>query len=700
MTDEELKSIEQTTALLVENGFVIKDTASFIREIGNGNLEEVISKLGRLQVSINEGVNAEVFGKDLAVSLDGIEEVVNKDTYFKTSSEAASFENLLNDLREKSSRLFRNTMKAEEILKGREENLKDIEKRIADLKVDKTMDDVTRTSETIKLSYALNHAKQAKEDALKFYNDQKALSEKPLSADDIVEYKNDLLQAVNALDNAFRKLSMEPAAMDKLASLIRDTRDKIVLFGFETQKNQKEFDSLCAKYGLEKTNAKTIEKVETKEETEELSENKDEVVTPSEIVEPEKSEEPAEKEPSNVVITDVKDLFDEIIRLNPTVNATDIVYNIDGYPEKIRAWEPEKLVLPEGFKYSEELGINNKVDDTKPYISAFVDKKGKKIDIGDGVKVTYYEDVAQMILKANPNSSIESRSHGDITSINIEVDDLNKLVLPEGFEFDNNYHEVMEKTDKDLIGTSVFVKQREKKETKSSKVPSGKIPVKKTRRAVVAPYVKAILCYGGIGCVATMAAGIGAAPILAASIVGAGIGAIGQSIYGKMVKFGVVDAPNPNEYYNNKNYELPVFGSDILKHAKGLLSSLRNHKNKRKEETLDKTPEQEKVETPEVTEVPEVAKATEMTEAPVVAETPEVSEELNTEEKKPSLFENFKDLFKSNLDKGVSEVEQTEEKKMEETPEVLNSENKQTDFPGVLPEQYWLEDENLNHGGR
>ena len=611
MTDEELKSIEQTTALLVENGFVIKDTASFIREIGNGNLEEVISKLGRLQVSINEGVNAEVFGKDLAVSLDGIEEVVNKDTYFKTSSEAASFENLLNDLREKSSRLFRNTMKAEEILKGREENLKDIEKRIADLKVDKTMDDVTRTSETIKLSYALNHAKQAKEDALKFYNDQKALSEKPLSADDIVEYKNDLLQAVNALDNAFRKLSMEPAAMDKLASLIRDTRDKIVLFGFETQKNQKEFDSLCAKYGLEKTNAKTIEKVETKEETEELSENKDEVVTPSEIVEPEKSEEPAEKEPTRVAITSAEELIKELKRLNPDI---DIIYNIDGYPEQISAWEPEKLVLPEGFKYSEELGINNKIDDTKPYISA-------------------------------------------------------------------------------------FVKQREKIETKSSKVPSGKIPVKKTRRAVVAPYVKAILCYGGIGCVATMAAGIGAAPIFAASIAGAGIGAIGQSIYGKMVKFGVVDAPNPNEYYNNKNYELPVFGSDILKHAKGLLSSLRNHKNKRKEETLDKTPEQEKAETPEVTEVPE-AKATEMTEVPVVAETPEVSEELNTEEKKPSLFDNFKDLFKSNLDKGVSEVEQTEEKKMEETPEVLNSENKQTDFPGVLPEQYWLEDENLNHGGR
>lgn len=629
MTDEELKSIEQTTALLVENGFVIKDTASFIREIGNVNLEEVISKLGRLQVSINEGVNAEAFGKDLAVSLDGIEEVVNKDTYFKTSSEAASFENLLNDLREKSSRLFRNTMKAEEILKGREENLKDIEKRIADLKVDKTMDDVTRTSETIKLSYALNHAKQAKEDALKFYNDQKALSEKPLSADDIVEYKNDLLQAVNALDNAFRKLSMEPVAMDKLASLIRDTRDKIVLFGFETQKNQKEFDSLCAKYGLEKTNAKTIEKVETKEETEELSESKDEVVAPSEIVEPEKSEEPAEKEPTKVAITSAEELIKELKRLNPEI---ETINAIDGYSEGIEVEDPTKLTLPEGFKYTEGLGINNKTDDLTPYINAFVKVKEKKLDTEEPSK----------------NNSVE-----------------------------------------------------EKQETKSnSKVPSGKIPVKKTRRAVVAPYVKAILCYGGIGCVATMTLGIGATPILAASIAGAGIGAIGQSIYGKMVELGVVDAPNPNEYYNNKNYELPVFGSDILKHAKGLLSSLRNHKNKKKEEVLDKAPEQEKAETPEVTEVPEVAKASEMTEAPVVAETPEVSKELNTEEKKSSLFENFKDLFKSNLDKGVSEVEQTEEQKVEETPEVLNPENKQTDFPGVLPEQYWLEDENLSHGGR
>ena len=45
MTEEELKNIEQTTALLVENGLVIKNTDNFIREIGNTNLNDIINKL-------------------------------------------------------------------------------------------------------------------------------------------------------------------------------------------------------------------------------------------------------------------------------------------------------------------------------------------------------------------------------------------------------------------------------------------------------------------------------------------------------------------------------------------------------------------------------------------------------------------------------------------------------------------------------
>ena len=576
MTDEELKSIEQTTALLVENGFVIKDTSNFIREIGNGSLEEVVNKLGRLQQSINEGVNAEVFAKDIAGSLDKIEEVVNSDTYFKTSPDATSFQNLLNDLRDKSSKLFRNTLKAEEILKGREENLKDIQKRISMLKVDKTIDDVTRTTETIKLSYALNHAKQAKEEAVKFYNDQKELSEKPLKANDIVEYKNELLQAVNALDNAFRKLSMEPEKMDKLAAVIRETRDKIVLFGFETQKNQKEFDDLCVKYGLEKTDAKKIEKFEKPV----LSTNEEKEVEESKT------------------ITEVEDLVYELKRLNPDVEVIGDAINVD---------DPTKLVLPKGFKYTEGLGVNNKIDDFTPYISAFVNTKEKSKDVSEEIKT---EEV-----KEEP--------------------------------------------------------KKEEKPVKESRVPSGRLSYKRTRRAIVAPYVKAILCYGGLGGMLAVVAGASLSPIGTAMLAGAGIGVIGQKIYNKMIDAGAVDVPQAQ--FGNSSYELPIVGSNILSDAKALLKSLRKNKNRKKEESLDKVSEEEKVEAKEVVEAPEVV------------ETPEVKEEPKEEEKKTTLFENFKNLFGNSLD---SEVDSLDNDKKVQPVERLDE---------IAGEEYNLEE---GRGGR
>ena len=65
MTDEELKNIEQTTSLLVENGFVIKNTDSFIRAIDNTNLEDIINKLNVLSASASEGINIGDFVKQL-----------------------------------------------------------------------------------------------------------------------------------------------------------------------------------------------------------------------------------------------------------------------------------------------------------------------------------------------------------------------------------------------------------------------------------------------------------------------------------------------------------------------------------------------------------------------------------------------------------------------------------------------------------
>lgn len=628
MTEEELKSIDQTTELIDKHGFVIKDTASFISAVGDANLEEVLNRLDTLEVSINEGVNAEVFGKDIASSFDEIEEIVNSDTYFRTSPEAAGFINLLNDLRDKSMRLSRNTLMAEEIVKGREENLKDIQNRIFKLKVNKDISDKERTSETVKLYYALNHAKKAYVDSLNFYNEQKELSEKPMNAKDYVDFKNELLGAINALDNSSRKLSMNPDNMEKLALFIRNARDKIVLFGFDTQKNQEEFDKICAKFGLGKAKDRVIskeveepkidipEEIEVHEETKTFDEPLDYITReePKEEIKENLSLENVELVDERKEITTVKELIDEVVKLNENAEVIR-----DGASLALLVDDPEKLILPDGFNYDESLGINNKKDDFSPYICAFVKEKAKNL--------------------------------GTVTS-----DDLleNEPVL-------NEIHEEPQRE----VNNEDSNLNIEPEVEEASRVPSGRLSYKRTRRAIVAPYVKAILCYGALGGLIAASAGIGLSAVGVGLITGAGVGVVGQKIYHKLIDAGVLDVPKG--LLGNPNYELPVFGSHIVSDAKSLLESLRKYKKRIEEETLDESIEPVEEENLDLDNEPEQ----------LVEE-----QALSTEVKKDELYENFKDAFSSNLNNELGLLDN-------------NS------FPNINPEQYLLdENEDLSLGGR
>lgn len=562
MTEEELKNIEQTTALLVENGLVIKNTDNFIREIGNTDLNDIINKLNALEKTANEGVNISAFVEDVTKSLNSIEELVNNDSYFRSSIGANDFQNLLTNMRGKFT-LSQNMLKAEEVLNGRKENLKDVERRILELKRNDSLDDVTRTSETIKLSYALNHAKKAKGEAEEFYKEQKALYDESLKTFDVVTYKNDLLSAINAIDTSYRKLSLEPSAMEKLAKVIRDTRDKIVVFGFEAQKSQKEFAELCKRYGLEKTNAKieikeevvenTMKPVETTEPVEPI-ENKEEKVVP-EVTEPVKEE--------TNEIKNYEELAYEVKRLNPHIEiSTDeknflagIIY--DG---------ESKLVLPHGFSYDKVIGINNKVDDKTPYICLPVEVK-KKVETKEAPAA---EPIVEQVAE-----------------------------------------------------TTEPVKEK----TSSRKVePGKKYRVKKVRRAVVAPYVKSVLCFGALGSVLAICAGAGLAPILPVTAIAAGIGAIGQAIYNKMAKDGIVDKESEPERTNDENFEEDVWGlaaiDALVLKSKKMFESLKLARERKKSEP---------------------------------------------KEEKPNLMDNFKKLFNKNVDEEIEGLDMEPENKDEKS---------------------------------
>lgn len=559
MTDEELKNIEQTTSLLVENGFVIKNTDSFIRAIDNTNLEDIINKLNVLSASASEGINIGDFVNKITERLNSIEGLTNSDPYFKSSMGANDFQTLVASMKDKFA-LSKNCTRALEILNERRENLKDVNKRIIELKADNTLDDVTRTSETIKLSVALNHAKNATKEAEKFYDEQKKLYDESLKTFDVVEYKNELLKSINALDDSFRKLSMEPTTMDKMASLIRDTRDEIVVFGFEAQKSQREFDELCKKFGLEKTN----QKIEVKKEDrtpEKVNETKDN--STSQTIEPEKTTE-------TVNITTVEELAKEMKLLNSHL---EISTDEKGFIEGIIYDGESKLVLPKGFSYDKVLGINNKVDDKTPYISLPVKVKEK-------------------IKTADEPSKPE------------------ELVEP----------------------------TKSSKETRKVE-PGKKYKVKKIRRAVVAPYVKSVLGFTGLGVVLGIAAGVGVSPLIPIAAVGAGIGAIGQKIYNKMAANGMVDKENQDKRENDPNFEEDVWGlaaiDALITKGKNLFKNLKQAKERKKEGQQIEQP----VETPVEPE-------------PVANEQKE--ETLDT----PSESQNFEEVFNQRINEIFREPEQ------------------------------------------
>lgn len=559
MTDEELKNIEQTTSLLVENGFVIKNTDSFIRAIDNTNLEDIINKLNVLSASASEGINIGDFVNKITERLNSIEMLTNSDPYFKSSMGANDFQTLVASMKDKFA-LSKNCTRALEILNERRENLKDVNKRIIELKADNTLDDVTRTSETIKLSVALNHAKNATKESEKFYDEQKKLYDESLKTFDVVEYKNELLKSINALDDSFRKLSMEPTTMDKMASLIRDTRDEIVVFGFEAQKSQREFDELCKKFGLEKTNQKIELKTEDRT-PEEVNETRDN--STSQTIEPEKTTE-------TVTITTDEELAKEMKLLNSHL---EISTDEKGFIDGIIYDGESKLVLPKGFSYDKVLGINNKVDDKTPYISLPVKVK-EKIKTAD--EPSKQEDLVEPTKSSKETRRVE---------------------------------------------------------------PGKKYKVKKIRRAVVAPYVKSVLGFTGLGVVLGIAAGVGVSPLLPIAAVGAGIGAIGQKIYNKMAANGMVDKENQDKRENDPNFEEDVWGlaaiDALITKGKNLFKNLKQAKERKNAEPQEEQP----VETPVKPE-------------PVVEEQKE--ETLDT----PSESQNFEEVFNKRINEIFAEPEQ------------------------------------------
>lgn len=639
---------EELTKLINDKGFTIADPVAFFNGMTSSEgvtVESVINELSELEEKIENSNKVEAqnffdFLTGVGRNLWKIESVVKKDNYFTTALGGSDF---LNQLESATKNIVSTANEYSYCLNEINED----ETRLANIKIeidslkngntfeDNTLKTVELLNEFQKISRSLDNKKQHIADLKKqFFED----FENNLKTEhiDIAKYEETITDKLKsdiiALDEAQRKLSFEVLNREKLRDLLIDTRNNIVLFEKGIQKDEKRYNELCEKFGLGKVvKNRFVTVVPPKNSTETLSEPEIDVNNQPSVEETfdrilnqntdeVKLEEANKYDYKNTNIENQDQLAKKIKELNPLV---EIKYNTFGHAESVICDNPEEIKLPNGFKYTEGLGFNNKVNDGEGFINLMFEQRKNRLTPADSLtleveenkEISSLEDLIYEIKKLNPSAEVIVDSEGK--AIGIKTEKPEELKLPNGYSYDkelgiNNKKDNEEKFMK--IPVSVKAKETEKVEktdvpTKSS-IPEGKVKVKKTRKAILTPYAAAILKFGalggGLGIVLGASAGIGFAAGLPVALAGAAIGAIGQTIYNKIVLSGKTKKVDGEELFEDKNVEKQEWSSAAYKSLKDktkVLWKMLKEKLKNKEEKRP-VERKEEVSKPEVVNNP------------------------------------------------------------------------------------------------
>lgn len=621
MTNEELKSFYLDLIKGLENGLVPNPDYSehYSKARENNTLESSLDELEDLSKKMNQGIDVSGFTKEAFNSLSDIREIIDNDPLFLRNSGNEEFTKYLNEVREQfniagealtNEQVLKN---CEEVLSDNEALLQDANKKRTAIKSDSSLSMLDKSIMYAEANALYEKRLQARDLAIKVRDEQKVKFEASLNDMkknlNINEFINGILKSVNKLDVSYRNLAISSGALEKLGDAIRDLRDKVVVFRNDALFDEAKYNEILKNCGLMKAEeskeeldkkiseirdaiAKLDDNVEliseeVKNDTQEKNEEPgfsvddlipeeislDDVNEKKEEVSEEKVEEKpvveAEKESKN--IETVAELVAELKKLNPNAK----ISNIDGtytLEEDINT-----ITLPKDFKYDNNLGINNKIDDFTPYIS--LDVKAPVIE---------------------------------------------------------------EKQEETKIAEPVAEEKREnpKKIDTAPQVPSGKLKVKKIRKAVVAPYVKSILCFGSIEGICWILAGSN--PLALTSVIAGSVtlGVLAQGIYNKLVSAGTVKGMYNEMERNDPNFEGEVWAYPVLNKFMNMFKDIRHNKKNTKEEVKGAS-EEEKQKEPEV-------------------KNEEVVEELTPAVEEPNKEDDigFQQLFNNTLESNLKEIDE------------------------------------------
>lgn len=621
MTNDELKSFYLDLIKGLENGLVPNPDYSehYSKARENNTLESSLDELDDLNKKMNQGIDVSGFTKEAFNSLSDIREIIDNDPLFLRNSGNEEFTKYLNEVREQfniagealtNEQVLKN---CEEVLSDNEALLQDANKKRTAIKSDSSLSMLDKSIMYAEANALYEKRLQARDLAIKARDEQKVKFEASLNDMkknlNINEFINGILKSVNKLDVSYRNLAISSGALEKLGDAIRDLRDKVVVFRNDALFDEAKYNEILKNCGLMKAEESKEEldkkiseirdaiakldgnveliseevKNDTQEKDEEPGFSVDDLI-PEEISldnvnekKEEVSEEKVEEKPvveaekQSKSIETVAELVAELKKLNPNAK----ISNIDGtytLEEDINT-----ITLPKNFKYDNNLGINNKIDDFTPYISL-------------DVKAPVIEEKQEETKVAEP-------------------------VAPEK-------------------------RENPKKIDTAPQVPSGKLKVKKIRKAVVAPYVKSILCFGSIEGICWILAGSN--PLALTSVIAGSVtlGVLAQGIYNKLVSAGTVKGMYNEMERNDPNFEGEVWAYPVLNKFMNMFKDIRHNKKNTKEEVKGAS-EEEKQKEPEV-------------------KNEEVVEELTPAVEQPNKEDDigFQQLFNNTLESNLREIDE------------------------------------------
>lgn len=562
MTQEELQKLYLDLRKCYELGYEINEVIEkdFRNARANGTLDIVLDEIKEKRNVEND---IEDFAKNMFASGAEMNNII-KDykaiSDFNPNNISPNWDNFRNEIEElnnifgdvKDYLTIQNELDIlNENIKENEKKLESLNKKRINIDLNNDLSDVAKTFLRVPINTsidkvmtdndALRTAKKEKQQKLEIsLNDLKNKN-----INDVEKLTENALGVINKLDAEYQKLQLDNKTSEKLINVIRAARDKVVSVRINMGYKKNEIAKKLEDVGLVDNN-KTSEEInemlkEYDEEIKKLSSELEPVQSGDRIddilsgvdetFEQEEIKETKIEEVDKLEIKNVSDLVSELKKLNPGLEVSMNEYN----QPSISVEKPEDIKLPNGFKYDENLGINNKVNDVTPFMSVEV-------------------------------KPFERKNTADLSQEE-------KL---------------------DVIESEPLKKDEQVKINTSSKVKSGKQKVKKTRHAIIAPYVKTALMFGGIGAGIALLGGL---PVVTAAATVGGIVTVLQKCYTKACDAGLVNLPQFKDTVYKEHPEevmAPVaIGYMVSNKAKVLLNGIKEYKYLRqygpsKEEPIEK----------------------------------------------------------------------------------------------------------------